>query len=132
MRNASQAPLMHAPRSVTAFLAISRLRDGLTTFFERLRDDLCLELFLRVHLLQPAVFFFELFHARHHGYIHAAVLGPPFVKGTDLSRWSEQQIKAVAHTLNTRPGKTLGWKTPAEALNEYLKSARQPSVATTG
>ena len=50
-------------------------------FFERLRDDLRLELFLKVHLLEPAVLFFELFHARHHGYIHAAVLGPPFVKG---------------------------------------------------
>jgi IS30 family transposase len=55
-----------------------------------------------------------------------------FPKGTDLSRWSEQEIQAVAHTLNTRPRKTLGWKTPAEALNEYLKSLQQPSVATTG
>lgn len=55
-----------------------------------------------------------------------------FPKGTDLSRWSDQEIQAVAHALNTRPRKTLGWKTPAEALNEYLKSVRQPSVATTG
>ena len=47
---------------------------------ERLRHDLCLELFLKVHLLQAAVFFFELFHARHHGDIHAVALGPPFVK----------------------------------------------------
>lgn len=46
-----------------------------------------------------------------------------FPKGTDLSRWSEQEIQAVAQTLNNRPRKTLGWKTPAEALNEYLKSA---------
>jgi IS30 family transposase len=55
-----------------------------------------------------------------------------FPKGTDLSRWSAQEIQAVAHALNTRPRKTLGWKTPAEALNEYLKSVQQPSVATTG
>ena len=55
-----------------------------------------------------------------------------FPKGTDLSRWSEQEIQAVARTLNNRPRKTLGWKTPAETLNEYLKSVRQPSVATTG
>lgn len=45
-----------------------------------------------------------------------------FPKGTDLSRWSEQEIQAVALTLNNRPRKTLGWKTPAEALNDYLKS----------
>jgi len=55
-----------------------------------------------------------------------------FPKGTDLSRWSAQEIHAVANTLNTRPRKTLGWMTPAEALNEYLKSSQQPSVATTG
>ncbi|RQU59963.1 IS30 family transposase [Burkholderia cenocepacia] len=55
-----------------------------------------------------------------------------FPKGTDLSRWSAREIQAVAHTLNTRPRKALGWKTPAEALNEYLKSDQQSSVATTG
>ena len=55
-----------------------------------------------------------------------------FPKGTDLSRWSAQEVHAVAHALNTRPRKTLGWMTPAEALNEYLKSSQQPSVATTG
>lgn len=55
-----------------------------------------------------------------------------FSKGTDLSRWSEQEIQAVARTLNNRPRTTLGWKTPAEILNEYLKSVRPPGVATTG
>lgn len=55
-----------------------------------------------------------------------------FPKGTDLSRWSAQELQAVAHALNTRPRKTLGWKTPAETMNEYLKSVQQPSVATTG
>ena len=55
-----------------------------------------------------------------------------FPKGTDLSRWCEQEIQAVALTLNNRPRKTLGWKTPAETLNDYLKSADQPGVATTG
>ena len=55
-----------------------------------------------------------------------------FPKGTDLSRWSAREIGAVTHALNTRPRKTLGWRTPAEALNEYLRSVQQPSVATTG
>ena len=55
-----------------------------------------------------------------------------FPKGTDLSRWSEQEIHAVAQTLNNRPRKTLGWRTPAEALNEHLESTQQHGVATTG
>jgi IS30 family transposase len=55
-----------------------------------------------------------------------------FPKGLDLSRWSAREIQAVANALNTRPRKTLGWKTPAEARDEYLKSVQQSSVATTG
>jgi IS30 family transposase len=43
-----------------------------------------------------------------------------FPKGTDLSRWSAEEIEAVAAALNSRPRKTLGYKTPAEALNEHL------------
>jgi IS30 family transposase len=54
-----------------------------------------------------------------------------FPKGTDLSRWSADEIKAVASTLNSRPRKTLGWKTPAEALNEHLRSIQQAGVAST-
>jgi IS30 family transposase len=54
-----------------------------------------------------------------------------FPKGTDLSRWSVEEIEAVAATLNGRPRKTLGWKTPAEAFNEQLLSLRQAGVATT-
>jgi IS30 family transposase len=43
-----------------------------------------------------------------------------FPRGTDLSRWSAEQIQAVAAALNSRPRKILGYKTPAEALNEQL------------
>jgi IS30 family transposase len=53
-----------------------------------------------------------------------------FPKGTDLARWSTEEIEAVAATLNNRPRKTLGWKTPAEALNEQLLSLQQAGVAS--
>ena len=43
-----------------------------------------------------------------------------FPKGTDLSIHSADEISAVAAALNARPRKTLGWKTPAEALDERL------------
>lgn len=55
-----------------------------------------------------------------------------FPKGTDLSRWSAEEITAVAVALNNRPRKTLGWKTPAEALNDHLLLLQQGGVATTG
>src|SRR5690606_26785017 len=35
-----------------------------------------------------------------------------FPKGTDLTRWSAEEIEAVAATLNSRPRKILGWRTP--------------------
>ena len=54
-----------------------------------------------------------------------------FPKGTDLARWSAEEIEAVAHTLNARPRKTLGWKTPAEAFNEELLLLHQAGVAST-
>lgn len=54
-----------------------------------------------------------------------------FPKGTNLSAHRASDLQAVALALNTRPRKTLGWRTPAEALNELLLSAAQGSVATT-
>ena len=54
-----------------------------------------------------------------------------FPKGTDLSAHGPTELQAVALALNTRPRKTLGWRTPAEAFNEVLLSADQNGVATT-
>jgi len=54
-----------------------------------------------------------------------------FPKGTDLSMHGADALAAVAAALNSRPRKTLGWRTPAEALNDHLRSVQQGGVATT-
>ena len=46
-----------------------------------------------------------------------------FPKGTDLAVHSAEHLAAVADQLNSRPRKTLGWKTPARALDEFLAAA---------
>lgn len=48
-----------------------------------------------------------------------------FPKGTDLSRHSKEDLEAIALALNKRPRKTLGWRTPAEALDEHLLSSME-------
>lgn len=45
-----------------------------------------------------------------------------FPKGTDLSRWSAEDLEAVALAINNRPRKVLGWRTPAEVFAEQLRS----------
>lgn len=54
-----------------------------------------------------------------------------FPKGTDLSRWSADELEAVAYALNNRPRKVLCWKTPAEVFEEQIRSLQQPGVAST-
>lgn len=41
-------------------------------------------------------------------------------KGTDLSVYSQEQLEAIAYSLNTRPRKSLGFRTPLEVFAELL------------
>ena len=49
-------------------------------------------------------------------------------KGTDLARHTETELDALAHTLNSRPRKTLEWTTPAEALDSGYCQTHQYRV----
>ena len=55
-----------------------------------------------------------------------------FPKGTDLSRWSAEELEAVALALNNRPRKALGSRTPTEVFAEQLRLLQQTGVASTG
>jgi transposase, IS30 family len=46
-----------------------------------------------------------------------------FPRGTDLAAHSREDLDAVAAELNARPRKTLGWKSPAQALAAELDGA---------
>jgi transposase, IS30 family len=55
-----------------------------------------------------------------------------FAKGTNLSVFPADYLDYVATKLNTRPRKTLAWKTPAEALDKLLSQPpKPPAVAIT-
>jgi IS30 family transposase len=44
-----------------------------------------------------------------------------FPKGEDVSGYSQAELNHVARELNTRPRQTLGFRTPADMLNEVLR-----------
>ena len=54
-----------------------------------------------------------------------------FPKGTDLSAHSAEHLAAVAAELNGRPRKTLGFITPAEAMQRLLSDPEKPVVVAT-
>jgi len=56
-----------------------------------------------------------------------------FPKSTDLSGYHRDYLDFVAAQLNNRPRKRLGWRTPAEALDQLLsESENPPGVALSG
>jgi transposase, IS30 family len=55
-----------------------------------------------------------------------------FPKSTDLSGYHPDYLEFVAAQLNTRPRKRLGWRTPAEALDQLLSDRYNAGVALTG
>lgn len=44
-----------------------------------------------------------------------------FPKGTDMSKLTQEDLDAAAHSLNGRPRQTLNWKTPSQKLAETLQ-----------
>ena len=44
-----------------------------------------------------------------------------FLRGTDLSRFSQGYLNRIARRLNQRPRKTLGFETPADRLQAVLQ-----------
>ena len=52
-----------------------------------------------------------------------------FPKGTDFLAGMPRRSRP-RRILNSRPRKTLGWKTPAEAFNEHLLSLQKAGVAS--
>lgn len=52
-----------------------------------------------------------------------------FPKGTRFSEVSDEDVRAMQDQLNGRPRETLGWKTPAEALQSELANANRAMTA---
>ena len=50
-------------------------------------------------------------------------------KGTDLSIYTQDQLDAIADSLNTRPRATHNWRTPLEVFAQTLASSHQPSTS---
>ena len=54
-----------------------------------------------------------------------------FPKGTDLSTIGQTELNDVARLMNQRSRKTLGWKTPEEAMAEELSGFKSNAALET-
>jgi len=50
-------------------------------------------------------------------------------KGTDLSIYTQEELDAIADSMNTRPRATHNWLTPLEVFSQTLASSHQPSTS---
>jgi IS30 family transposase len=50
-------------------------------------------------------------------------------KGTDLSVYTQQELDAIADSLNNRPRATHNWRTPLEVFAQTLASSHKPSTS---
>ena len=92
----------------------------------RSREDAAVEAGLQVYVCDPHSPWQRGTNENTNG-----LLRQSFPKGTDLSAHSAEDLAAVAIALNSRPRKTLGWRTPAEALDQFLRTTHIGRVATT-
>jgi IS30 family transposase len=72
-------------------------------------------------------------HARQRGADETTgrLLRQFFPKGTGPSGSSQTELNDVARAMNQRPRKTLGWKTPEEAMAEELAAFKSTGALET-
>ena len=51
-------------------------------------------------------------------------------KGTDLSIYTQDELDAIADSLNSRPRATHNWQTPLQVFAQMLAASHQPSAST--
>ncbi len=50
-------------------------------------------------------------------------------KGSDLSVYTQEELDAIADSLNNRPRATHDWRTPLEVFAQTLASSHKPSTS---
>lgn len=51
-------------------------------------------------------------------------------KGEDLSQYDQDALDAIADLMNNRPRKTLDWRSPYQAFQQFMQAIEQQQAAT--